>query len=58
MAMKYPCAECEVRKTYAKLFDVHFFGEDCPQRCEEYEAWCKECDEDTGDGIGQAFSPD
>ena len=24
---------------YALSFDIHFYGEDCPYECEEYEHW-------------------
>ena len=27
------------RKFYAKAFDMHFSGEDCPYVCEEYEQY-------------------
>lgn len=30
------CDNCEVRKVYAKLFDMHWLGEDdCPVVCKE-----------------------
>lgn len=30
------CDNCEVRKVYAKLFDMHWMGEDdCPVECKE-----------------------
>ena len=34
-----PCNDCPTRKTYAKLFDVHIWGEDCPYVCEKYDEW-------------------
>ena len=37
-----PCESCHTRKTYARLFDIHFFGEDCPYVCEKYDKWKKE----------------
>lgn len=37
--MLVPCQSCPTRKTYAKLFDVVIWGEDCPYECEEFEAW-------------------
>ena len=41
------CDNCEVRKVYAKLFDMHWMGEDdCPVECKEEDgqdtAVCKE----------------
>lgn len=37
--MVRPCEECQVRKMYARSFDMHFAGEDCWFQCEEYEHW-------------------
>ena len=34
-----PCKNCPTRKMYAKMFDFHFWGEDCPYECEEYNKW-------------------
>ena len=34
-----PCANCPTRKTYARLFDFHIWGDDCPYVCEMYERW-------------------
>ena len=28
------CKDCPARKYYAKTFDMHFYGEDCPFECE------------------------
>ena len=28
------CRECDMRKTYAKMFDVHFDWRDCPYDCQ------------------------
>ena len=39
--MESPCKNCMERKFYAKTFDMHFSGEDCPYECEEYEHWKK-----------------
>ncbi len=36
-----PCKDCPTRKTYAKLFDIHISGEDCPYECEEWEQYKK-----------------
>lgn len=27
------------RQLYARMFDIHFYDEDCPQRCEKYERY-------------------
>ena len=37
--MKRPCDECPTRDMYARTFDMHISGEDCPYECEEYEHW-------------------
>ena len=40
--MENPCKNCMERKFYAKAFDMHFSGEDCPYICEEYERYKEE----------------
>ena len=37
--MTPPCDTCPTRKMYARTFDMHFSGEDCPYECKEYERW-------------------
>ena len=37
-----PCKDCDTRKTYALLFDMQIWGEDCPYVCEKYERWTAE----------------
>ena len=37
--MTDPCKYCPTRKTLAKIFDIHVWGEDCPYVCEEYDEW-------------------
>lgn len=37
--MNKPCDNCGTRKLYARRFDIHFSGEDCPYYCEEYDKW-------------------
>lgn len=32
-----PCLNCATRKYYARCFDFHFSGDDCPYNCMEYE---------------------
>ena len=44
--MESPCKNCMERKFYAKAFDMHFSGEDCPYVCEEYERYKKEKEKD------------
>lgn len=34
-----PCDECDTRRTYALMFDVHISGEDCPYECDKYERY-------------------
>ena len=41
MNEKRPCVNCDTRKTYARLFDIHIMGEDCPYVCKKYEEWKK-----------------
>ena len=38
-SIEKPCDECQTRKMYARTFDMHISGEDCPYECEEYEHW-------------------
>jgi len=50
MDKKKPCTKCQIRKWYAKKFDLHFSGEDCPYVCEPYETWKAEQKEGDQDG--------
>lgn len=43
--MDYPCKDCSIRKDYAKLFDAHIDGDDCPYECEKYNEYIKSKDE-------------
>ena len=36
-----PCKNCADRQWYARRLDMHFWGEDCPYQCEEYERYKK-----------------
>ena len=38
----YPCRDCEIRRWYARRFDIHFSGEDCFWVCDKYETWKRE----------------
>ena len=37
--MEDPCKNCYDRQWYAMRIDIHFWGEDCPYVCEEYERY-------------------
>lgn len=34
-----PCDTCITRQYYARAFDMHFYGADCPYECELYDEW-------------------
>lgn len=35
-----PCKDCEVRKYFARAFDMHWHdGADCPYECPYYDEW-------------------
>lgn len=35
-----PCNGCEIRKAYAKAWDLHWMdGDDCPYVCPKYDEW-------------------
>lgn len=36
---QHPCENCDLRKGFAKAFDMHFWGEGCPYKCDEYDDW-------------------
>ncbi len=37
----HPCEKCPIREVYAKLFDIHFWGDDCMYCCDEYEEYIR-----------------
>lgn len=39
-----PCKECLLRLRVARAFDIHFWGDDCPWECVDYEEWKVEKD--------------
>ena len=39
--MEDPCKNCPDRQWYARRLDMHFWGDDCPYECEEYEHYKK-----------------
>ena len=44
--MEDPCKNCHDRQWYARRLDIHFWGEDCPYVCEEYERYKEEKETD------------
>ena len=35
-----PCNGCEVKKYFARAWDLHWHdGDDCPYECPEYDEW-------------------
>lgn len=34
-----PCETCEDRRLDAISFGVHYYGDDCPDKCREYLHW-------------------
>ncbi len=44
------CDNCEIRKGYAIMFDVHFDWADCPYKCEYADQKEKERKERSEDG--------
>ena len=41
-----PCQRCQLRQYYAREYDMHFYGEDCPYRCDAYEEWNRRAGEE------------
>ena len=35
----HPCECCPIRKFYARVFDMHFYGADCFYECGDYKKW-------------------
>lgn len=48
MKHESPCIKCPERQLYARMFDMHISGDDCPYECEEYEKW--KAERKDGDG--------
>ena len=46
--MEDPCKNCPTRKMYARSFDLHFWGDDCPYECKKHKIY-KETLEDKTD---------
>ena len=34
-----PCKDCIERGRFAIGLDMHFWGDDCPYKCDAYETW-------------------
>ena len=34
-----PCKDCIVRGRFAIGLDMHFWGDDCPYKCDAYGTW-------------------
>ena len=35
-----PCIGCEIKKHFARAWDLHWHdGEDCPYECPKYDEW-------------------
>lgn len=45
---KRPCDYCQTAKFFARRFDMHIDGEDCPYECKRYEKW--KVEQKDGDG--------
>ena len=46
-----PCKDCIVRRSFAIGLDMHFWGDDCPYKCDAYEAWNRRAGEDYKRGV-------
>lgn len=44
--MESPCNNCPEKQLYARMFDMHFSGADCPYECEKYERYLRSSKED------------
>lgn len=44
--MESPCNNCPEKQLYARMFDIHFSGADCPYECEKYERYLRSSKED------------
>ena len=45
-----PCENCDLRKGFAIAFDMHFWGEGCLYKYDEYDDWkCRTGEEDNND---------
>ena len=44
--MESPCNNCPEKQFYARMFDMHFSGADCPYECEKYEQYLKSSKEE------------
>ena len=40
------CKDCIVRRRFAIGLDMHFWGDDCPYKCDTYETWNRRAGEE------------
>ena len=41
-----PCKDCIVRGRFAIGLDMHFWGDDCPYKCDAYDSWKRRAGEE------------
>lgn len=41
-----PCKDCIVRGRFAIGLDMHFWGDDCPYKCDAYDSWKRRAEEE------------
>ena len=41
-----PCKDCIVRGRFAIGLDMHFWGDDCPYKCDAYDNWNRRAGEE------------
>ena len=41
-----PCKDCIVRRRFAIGLDMHFWGDDCPYKCDAYDNWNRRAGEE------------
>ena len=41
-----PCKDCIVRGRFAIGLDMHFWGNDCPYKCDAYDNWKRRAEEE------------
>ena len=43
-----PCKDCIVRGRFAIGLDMHFWGDNCPYKCDAYKTWNRQAGEQKG----------
>ena len=43
-----PCKDCIVRGRFAIGLDMHFWGDNCPYKCDAYKMWNRQAGEQKG----------